>query len=135
MRYLTHKWRLILGNNLRAQAAGRPVLSVFFEDIKTDPAPQISRMMEFLELPVTPAIINATVTVITFLSLTIMKLVWITFAQQDGFTSYYRNHTDHFDHYTAEQRMFVNNVISSTADALQDMADDIAKRLREYIHH
>ena len=70
MKYQTHKWRIMLGSNLRAQAAGRPVLIVFFEDLKAGPAPQLARMMDFLELPLSPAAINATIMVITtFLSL------------------------------------------------------------------
>ena len=55
------------------------------------------------------------------------------FSLKDGFTSYYRNHTDHFNHYTPQQRLLVNSVISTTADALQDKT--FAKKLREYIHH
>ena len=63
VKYLTHKWRLMLGCNLKALAAGKPVLPVFFEEVKKDPAPQLERMMEFLELPVSPAVVNATVMV------------------------------------------------------------------------
>ena len=63
VKYQSHKWRMMLGSNMRAQAAGWPVLPVFFEDIKTDAATQLTRMMEFLDLHVTPDIINATVMV------------------------------------------------------------------------
>ena len=66
VKYLTHKWRLMIGSNIRALAAGRPVLVVFFEDLKADPAPQLVRMLQFLEMPSSPDIINATLTVFTF---------------------------------------------------------------------
>ena len=65
VKYQTHKWRLMLGSNLRARTAGRPVLPVFFEDIKKDPTFQLSKMMEFLEFPVPLTTINATVMVRT----------------------------------------------------------------------
>lgn len=53
-----------MGNNLKAHAQ-RPVLVVFFEELKADPAPQLARMLEFLEVPSSPEIINATVMVCT----------------------------------------------------------------------
>ena len=63
VKYQTHKWRLMIGSNMRAHAAGRPVLVVFFEDLKNAPAPQLARMLEFLGMPSSPDIINITVTV------------------------------------------------------------------------
>lgn len=53
---------------------------------------------------------------------------------QDGFTSYYRNHTDIFEHYTAEQKAFVNSIIIKTADTLQDfnVNKDIIRHIRDY---
>ena len=62
----THKWSLMIGNNVKAIAAGRPVLVVFFEDIKADPAPQLAKILQFLEVPSSPDIINATLMVLTF---------------------------------------------------------------------
>lgn len=53
---------------------------------------------------------------------------------QDGYISYYRNHTDMFDHYTVEQKVFVNGIIARTADTLQGK-EDIARRIREYLLH
>lgn len=62
VKYLTHKWKIMIGSNLKARA-NRPVLVVFFEDLKVNPAPQLTRMLEFLEVSLSPATINATVMV------------------------------------------------------------------------
>lgn len=54
----------MIGNNLKVPPH-RPVLVVFFEELKADPAPQLARMLEFLEVPTSPKMINATVMVCT----------------------------------------------------------------------
>lgn len=62
-----------MGSNLKAPAH-RPVLVVFFEDLKADPAPQLARMLEFLEVPSSPEIINATVMVCNYSSGHVVEL-------------------------------------------------------------
>ena len=59
----THKWNKMIRNNVKAIAAGRPVLVVFYEDLKADPAPQLSRILQFLEVPALPDTINSTLKV------------------------------------------------------------------------
>ena len=54
---------MMISSNLKAMAAGRAVLVVFFEDLKVDPAPQLARMLEFLEVPSSPDTINTTLMV------------------------------------------------------------------------
>lgn len=121
-----------MGSNLKAPAH-RPVLVVFFEDLKADPAPQLARMLEFLEVPSSPEIINATVMVCNCSS-HVQSCCSVKPSLQDGFTSYYRNHTDIFEHYTAEQKAFVNSIIIKTADTLQDfnVNKDIIRHIRDY---
>lgn len=66
VKYQTHKWRMMISSNLKAMAAGRPVLVVFFEDVKVDPAPQLARMLQFLEVPSSANTITATLMVPIF---------------------------------------------------------------------
>ena len=55
---------------------------------------------------------------------------------QDGYTAYYRNHTDNFEHYTAEQKTFVNGIILQTANSIQDRGhEDIVSHIKEYLRH
>ena len=63
VRYQVHKWKIMIGSNMGSHSAGRPVLIVFFEELKMNPAPQLARMIEFLELPISPAAISVTVMV------------------------------------------------------------------------
>lgn len=53
---------------------------------------------------------------------------------QDGFSSYYRNHTDMFEHYTVEQKAFVNGIIIKTADTLKglNVPEHIVRHIRDY---
>ena len=60
---MTYRWSRMIGNNVKAIAAGRPVLVVFYEDLKGDPVPQLSRILQFLELPASPEAINSTLKV------------------------------------------------------------------------
>lgn len=136
VKYQTHKWRIMIGSNIRAVAAGRPVLIVFFEELKQNPASELTRMLEFLEVAWTPALINTTVTVLylAFVYIPTYNQVLLP-SPQDGFTQYYRNHTDSFEHYTAEQKQFVNSIIMTTASAMQSHAQDIARHIRFYVQH
>lgn len=112
VRYLTTKWRLMVSSNL-VRKETRPILVVFYEDLKRDMATDLKRMLDFLEHPYTPAQLNTTM--------------------QEGYTSYYRNHTDTFEHYTTEQKAFVNKVILQTAEMVgKTVHKDIASRLRDY---
>ena len=63
VKYLTHKWKLMISSNMRASLSSRSVLVVFFEEIKKDPALQLAKMMEFLEVSVSPTAINTAIMV------------------------------------------------------------------------
>ena len=55
-------------------------------------------------------------------------------AVQSGFSSYYRNHTDSFQHFTGEQRMVVNTAISQITTRLRaHNFSDLANHLDTYI--
>ena len=56
---------------------------------------------------------------------------------QEGFATFYRNHQDNFNHYTSEQKVFVNSVISRAAVAVRTSSShsDISSRLMDYIWH
>jgi hypothetical protein len=113
VKHQTHRWSRMIANHVKAHEAGRPVLVVFFEDLKVDPAPQLARMLQFLEMPSSPDIINATL--------------------MNDYTTYYRNHTDNFEHYTAEQKIFINDIILQAANATQGKFDeDMVSHIREY---
>ena len=53
----------MIGNNVKAIAAGRPVLVVFYEDLKVDPAQQLFRILQFLEVPASLDAIDSTLKV------------------------------------------------------------------------
>ena len=102
---------MVSSNLVRKEA--RPVLVVFYEDLKRDTATDLKSMLDFLDYPYNTAQLNSTV--------------------QEGYSSYYRNHTDTFEHYTPEQKAFVNKVILQTAEMVQKTVHkDIASRLRGY---
>ena len=46
-----------------------------------------------------------------------MLHTWFTL--QNDYTTYYRNHTDNFEHYTAEQKIFINDIILQAANLMK----------------
>lgn len=57
----------------------------------------------------------------------------VILAVETGFSSYYRNHTDTFQHFTDQQRDSVNNAISETVNRLKSHNfTDIANHLDTY---
>ena len=58
----SNKWQLMIQSNL-VDNAERPVLVVFYEDLKQDLEFQIRRMLEFLDLPLSKEKLNATLQV------------------------------------------------------------------------
>ena len=84
----------LLINNTR----GNPVLLVKYEDLKKNTCEEVKRMVDFLGegmLPGTEEVLR------------------------EGFHAFHRNHTYTFDHYTREQKEYVNSVIISVAKQLQ----------------
>ena len=56
------KWQLMIQSNL-VDNTERPVLVVFYEDLKQDLELQIRRMLEFLDLPLSMEELNTTLQV------------------------------------------------------------------------
>ena len=61
----------MIGNNVKAIAAGGPVLVVFYEDLKVDPVPQLARILQFLEVSPSPDTIDST------LKVTHLHIIWM----------------------------------------------------------
>lgn len=58
----------------------------------------------------------------------------LTSAVQGGFSSYYRNHTDSFQHFTQQQTTTINNAISETVNRLKaHNFTEMAKHLNTYL--
>ena len=92
------KWRRMIEHyiiNNRVQ----PILVVKYEDLKADPVTQVKRMLTFLRHPYQDREVEERL--------------------KGGFSYYYRNHTDTFEHYTAEQIAHMNYVIKSVIDKLK----------------
>lgn len=85
---------------------GAPVLLVKYEDLKHDPFQEVERMVTFLDVNFD-----------------------LTFKEKlnQGFHTFHRNHTYTFDHYTHEQKVYMNSVIRRVAERLK--ANDI-----DYFH-
>ena len=115
VRYLGTKWKMMMSSNL----AHRPptadsLLVVFYEDLKRELARELRRMVEFLDHPCTPEQLNRAV--------------------EDGYSAYYRNHTDTFEHYTPDQTTFINNIILLTIQVVQKTNHkNIVPYLNKYI--
>ena len=97
----TLKWqRTILAwvvNNM-----GHSVLVVKYEDMKANMSKELRRMLNFLQVPYTEAQFQSVVT--------------------SGYEKFRRHHSsqDDYDHYTSEQRAFVNSVIRTTHSILEE---------------
>ena len=89
-----------------------PMLTVFFEDLKEDTAREVKRMLDFLEYPYNNAELQATLL--------------------GGFNQFYRNHTDTFDHFTADQREAYNTVITDVVKRLKQY--NLALKLEQYVY-
>lgn len=57
-------------------------------------------------------------------------------AVKNGYSSFYRNHTDSFQHFTSDQRTLVNNGIVDIANRLRARNfTDIANQLDTYLEY
>ena len=110
---LAVKWKMMIYNNLLSHRH-QPVLAVMYEDLKTNTVAEVLRMLNFLQFP--------------YLREEVEQRL------QGGFTNFYRNHTDSFDHFTSEQKLFVNGIISDVAQKLQNIKHSaLAIKLQEYM--
>ena len=100
-------------NNLLSQRR-HPVLTITYEDLKTNTVAEMLRMLNFLQFP--------------YLREEVEQRL------QGGFTKFYRNHTDSFDHFTNEQKVFVNGIISDVVQKLRNNKHTaLAIKLQEYM--
>ena len=91
-------WEAMI-NHLLINASDRnPVLLVKYEDLKRDAISEVERMLMFLDIKVTTTVRG--------------KL-------KNGFHAFHRNHTYTFDHYTVEQKIYMNEVINRVSKQLQ----------------
>ena len=90
------------------------LLVVFYEDLKRELARELKRMVEFLDHPCTPEQLNRTV--------------------EEGYSAYYRNHTDTFEHYTSDQKGIINNFIRLIIQEVKKTKHkNIIPHLKKYI--
>ena len=110
----TLKWqRTILAwvvNNM-----GHSVLVVKYEDMKANMSKELRRMLNFLQVPYTEAQFQSVVT--------------------SGYEKFRRHHSsqDDYDHYTSEQRAFVNSVIRTTHSILEEYRLSETCSVHEYL--
>ena len=79
-----------------------PVIVIKYEDLKVNPSRELRRMLDFLRVPYTEAQFQRVV--------------------NNGYEKFKRHHSprDDYDHYTSEQRAFVNSVIRTTHSVLKE---------------
>ena len=84
-------------------SAGHPVIVVKYEDMKTDTAKELLRMLDFLHVPYTETQFQSVVT--------------------RGYNMFKRHHSprDDFEHFTLEQEAFVDSVVQSTLTKLEEV--------------
>ena len=107
------KWQLMINSNVLRQGSHR-ILSVRYEDLKKNPIAEVRRMLDFLQFPYSVADIEQRL--------------------HEGFTLFYRNHTDSFEHFTNEQKELVNTIILGTVQKLQHSKHSaLGSKLQEYV--
>ena len=79
-----------------------PVIVIRYEDMKANMSRELRRMLDFLQVPYTEAQFQTVV--------------------NNGYEKFKRHHSprDDYDHYTSEQRAFVNSVIRNTHSVLEE---------------
>lgn len=91
-------WEAMIDHLLVNVSENNPVLLVKYEDLKKDPLQELERILGFLD--------------IKFKNDMRDKL-------KNGFHAFHRNHTYTFDHYTVEQKIYMNEVINRVSKHLQ----------------
>ena len=98
---LTHRWEEMVTHLLVQNAAKRPVLLVHYEDLKRNSSHEVLRMVKFLGVGIPESVVMERL--------------------KDGFTSFYRNHTQTFEHYTDMQKLQINKAITRVASKQQTL--------------
>ena len=113
VRYHAVKWKLMVNSNVLKRGS-HPILTVTYEDLKKDSTAEVKRMLDFLQFP--------------------YSIMDLEKKLHEGFTQFYRNHTDTFEHFTNEQKEFVNGIILETVQKLQHSKNvALGSKLQEYV--
>ena len=91
-------WEAMINHLLINKSDSNPVLLVKYEDLKSDPYQEVERMLMFLDVKVKKDVRDRL---------------------KNGFHAFHRNHTYTFDHYTVEQKIYMNEVINRVSKQLQ----------------
>ena len=92
-------WEAMINHLLVNISDSNPVLLVKYEDLKRDAYQEVERMLRFLD--------------VRFRNNDMKEKT------KEGFHAFHRNHTYTFDHYTVEQKIYVNEVINRVSKQLQ----------------
>lgn len=92
-------WEAMIYHLLVNVSENHPVLLVKYEDLKRDSYGEVERMLSFLDVK--------------------FKDDYLREKLKNGFHAFHRNHTYTFDHYTMEQKVYMNQVINRVSKLLQ----------------
>ena len=91
---LADSWKMMV-YHLLVKSTDHHVLLVHYEDLKHDLFREMNRILTFLDIKMEEEVLRERL--------------------EPNFNIFYRNHTCHYEHFTSEQRRYINHVIS-TAD-------------------
>ena len=107
------KWKMIAAENI-LHSKGHLVLVVLYEQLQANPLREVVRILNFLHYPYSPEAVRSAV--------------------EEGFTSFFRNHTDLFPHFTPQQISLVNDAIVTAAERLRSEGlADLHDQMKMYI--
>ena len=88
---LMKMWEKMM-NHFFLMNKSNPVLVIQYEDLKSNPLKEIIRILNFLHYVISEDLVRDRL--------------------QHQFTTFYRNHTSSFEHFTTAQKEYINSVIS-----------------------
>ena len=91
----------------------RPVMVVRYEDLKVDHVMQVERMLTFLEFPFDKNELKV--------------------KMNDGYDAFRRPHKNEFEHYTPEQKKYVNTMLLDTIKILTHHKMEHLFHLEDYL--
>lgn len=126
----SRKWKMIVAENM-LKNRGHPVFVVYYEQLKTSHLLQVTILLNWAICIVTP--LQQVQQVLEFLQFPFSKKA-LTSAVKDGFSFYYRNHTDSFQHFTQQQRTAINSAIIEAVTRLRiHNFTEMANHLNTYL--
>ena len=91
-----------------------PILVVRYEDIKADTLVQVRRILDFLEF--------------NYMEQKLTERI------REGYSSFYRNHTDNFEHFTPQQNAFINAELNKIVSVLHTYNVSGLFRIDQYVN-